>query len=106
MLLGDAIHSMTPYRGIGANIALKDAVRLCRALTAANFGQRQLLGAIHAYETDVIDYGFRAVRTSLQAMEQAMPQSRIRLALSRTFLRTVNRAPPLKQRMFGAMTRE
>ena len=30
-LLGDAIHAMTPYRGIGANIALKDAVRLCRA---------------------------------------------------------------------------
>ena len=27
--LGDAIHSMTPYRGIGANVALKDAVRLC-----------------------------------------------------------------------------
>ena len=29
-LLGDAIHAMTPYRGIGANMALKDAVRLCR----------------------------------------------------------------------------
>src|SRR5262249_61579768 len=32
-LLGDAIHSMTPYRGIGANVALKDAMRLCHALT-------------------------------------------------------------------------
>ena len=27
-LIGDAIHAMTPYRGIGANIALKDAVGL------------------------------------------------------------------------------
>src|SRR5262249_60689018 len=27
-LLGDAIHSMTPYRGIGANVAIKDAARL------------------------------------------------------------------------------
>ena len=37
-LLGDAIHSMTPYRGIGANVALKDAVRLKRALVAAHRG--------------------------------------------------------------------
>ncbi|MGO9396612.1 MAG: hypothetical protein ACLP19_02050 [Xanthobacteraceae bacterium] len=98
MLLDDAIHSMTAYRGIGANIALKGAVRLCRALTAANFGQRPLLDAIHAYETDVIDYGLSGgahilASHSLQAMEQAMPESRIRLALSRAFLRTVNRVP-------------
>ena len=31
-LLGDAIHSMTPYRGIGANVALRDAALLCRQL--------------------------------------------------------------------------
>jgi salicylate hydroxylase len=102
-LLGDAIHSMTPYRGIGANVALKDAVRLCRALTAANSGQRQLLEALHAYETEMIDYGFRAVRASREAMRQAMPDSRLRLALSRAFLRTANHMPPLKQRMFGGM---
>jgi 2-polyprenyl-6-methoxyphenol hydroxylase-like FAD-dependent oxidoreductase len=34
-VLGDAIHSMTPYRGIGANVALKDAVRSeCRFSSA------------------------------------------------------------------------
>jgi 2-polyprenyl-6-methoxyphenol hydroxylase-like FAD-dependent oxidoreductase len=62
-LLGDAIHSMTPYRGIGANVALKDAMRLCDALTAASRGQRLVLEAIHDYEAGMIDYGFRAVRT-------------------------------------------
>jgi salicylate hydroxylase len=102
-LLGDAIHAMTPYRGIGANMALKDAVRLCTALTAAHAGRRALIEALHAYETEMIDYGFRAVRLSLEAMQRAMPDGRLRLAVSRGFLRTVNRVPPLKLRMFRAM---
>jgi 2-polyprenyl-6-methoxyphenol hydroxylase-like FAD-dependent oxidoreductase len=102
-LLGDAIHAMTPYRGIGANIALKDAVRLRRALTAANAGEHPLLDALHAYETEMIDYGFRAVRASLEAMHRAMPDSRLRLALSRAFLRTANHVPSLRQRMFRGM---
>lgn len=102
-LLGDAIHSMTPYRGIGANVALKDALRLRRALQAANRGEQPLLEALHAYETEMIAYGFRAVRTSLQAMQQAMPDSHMRLALSRAFLWTVDRVPPLKHRMFRAL---
>ena len=38
-LLGDAIHSMTPYRGIGANIALQDAALLCAKLTEAAHGR-------------------------------------------------------------------
>jgi 2-polyprenyl-6-methoxyphenol hydroxylase-like FAD-dependent oxidoreductase len=102
-LLGDAIHAMTPYRGIGANMALKDAVRLCGALTAASAGRRPLIEALHAYETEMIDYGFRAVRMSLEAMERAMTDSRLRLAVSRAFLRTVNSVPSLKRRMFRAM---
>src|SRR5271169_3636964 len=61
-LLGDAIHSMTPYRGIGANVAIKDAARLKRALVAAHRGERDLVEAIHDYETGMLDYGFRAVR--------------------------------------------
>ena len=37
---------MTPYRGIGANIALKDAVRLRDALAAVDRGERKLIDAI------------------------------------------------------------
>jgi salicylate hydroxylase len=105
-LLGDAIHAMTPYRGIGANVALKDAMRLCRALTAASRGERPVLEAIHDYETAMIDYGFRAVRTSLHAMNQAIVDSRLKSMLSRTALRIFNRVPPLKKMMFERMGEE
>ena len=99
-LLGDAIHSMTPYRGIGANVALKDAGRLCRALTAANRGYRPVLHAIHGYEAEMLDYGFRAVRGSLRAMEQAIPNNGLRLFVSRTLFRIVDRVPLFKRWMF------
>jgi 2-polyprenyl-6-methoxyphenol hydroxylase-like FAD-dependent oxidoreductase len=97
---------MTPYRGIGANVALKDAMRLCHTLTGASRGQRPVLEAIHDYETGMIDYGFRAVRTSLDAMNQAIVENRLRAMLSRMALRFINRVPPLKRRMFERMGEE
>jgi 2-polyprenyl-6-methoxyphenol hydroxylase-like FAD-dependent oxidoreductase len=105
-LLGDAIHAMTPYRGIGANVALKDAMYLCRALAAANRNERPVLEAIHDYETAMVDYGFRAVRTSLQAMNQAIVDNAVKSRLSRLALRVVNRVPPLKRRVFARMGEE
>lgn len=102
-LLGDAIHSMTPYRGIGANVALKDARQLRNALVAAAHGERPLLDAIHDYETDMVEYGFRAVRNSLNAMNQAMIEGHGRSVLSRAALRLINRAPALKRRMFSRL---
>jgi 2-polyprenyl-6-methoxyphenol hydroxylase-like FAD-dependent oxidoreductase len=105
-LLGDAIHSMTPYRGIGANVALKDAMRLRGALAAAAGGGRPLLDAIHDYETDMAAYGFRAVRTSLHAMNQAMIENPARLMLSRAALRTINRIPAFRRWMFRRMGEE
>jgi len=105
-LLGDAIHAMTPYRGIGANVALKDAVRLCRALTMANHAERPVIDAIRDYETDMIDYGFRAVQTSLHAMNQAVMEDPVQLMLSRAFLRLINCFPPLKRRVFNRIGQE
>lgn len=102
-LLGDAIHAMTPYRGIGANVALKDAVRLSRALTAADRGDSPLLDALHGYEAEMRDYGFRAVRGSLRAMQQAIPENGVRLFMSRTLFRLVDRVPLFKRWMFRGM---
>jgi salicylate hydroxylase len=100
-LIGDAIHAMTPYRGIGANIALKDAVRLRDALVAADRGERPLIDAIRAYEAGMIDYGFKAVRTSLRAMEQTTSDNVMGRIVSRAAFRAIDRLPPVK-RWFAA----
>jgi 2-polyprenyl-6-methoxyphenol hydroxylase-like FAD-dependent oxidoreductase len=105
-LIGDAIHSMTPYRGIGANIALKDAVRLRDALVAAQHNEAPLLDAIGGYEAAMRGYGFKAVRNSLQAMQQTTGQGPIAMALSRSAFRVINHLPPLKRRMVRRMSEE
>ncbi|WP_433525508.1 FAD-dependent oxidoreductase [Nocardia pseudovaccinii] len=60
-LLGDAIHAMSPAAGSGACTALRDAARLTIALTEARAGG-DLIAALRAYETEMIGYGFAAVR--------------------------------------------
>jgi 2-polyprenyl-6-methoxyphenol hydroxylase-like FAD-dependent oxidoreductase len=105
-LLGDAIHSMTPYRGIGANVAIKDAARLKHALVAAHNGERNILEAIHDYETGMLDYGFRAVRNSLKAMHQTVTDSRPALTISRLTLRAINALPPVKRVVASRMGEE
>jgi 2-polyprenyl-6-methoxyphenol hydroxylase-like FAD-dependent oxidoreductase len=67
-LIGDAIHTMTPGRGVGANTALRDARLLCHNLTAARDGKLPLLTAIRDYETQMIGYGFDAVKKSRKQM--------------------------------------
>ncbi|MBV8836544.1 MAG: FAD-dependent monooxygenase [Alphaproteobacteria bacterium] len=105
-LLGDAIHAMTPYRGIGANVALKDAMRLCNALVAARDGEKPLLDAIESYETEMRRYGFAAVKGSLLAMRQATSRNELGRSVSRLMMRTVDRLPPVKRRMTRRMGSE
>ena len=53
-LLGDAIHTMTPGRGVGANTALRDALQLCRKLVDVRDGRAELLAAVRGYEATMI----------------------------------------------------
>ena len=69
-LLGDALHNMTPFRGIGTNTALRDAAALRQALVAVARGQGDIIEALAAYERDMIEYGFAAVQTSLNDMKR------------------------------------
>jgi 2-polyprenyl-6-methoxyphenol hydroxylase-like FAD-dependent oxidoreductase len=63
-LLGDAIHTMSPGRGDGANIALKDAQMLVRALQRAASGTASLASATGGYQAGMLSYGFQAVADS------------------------------------------
>lgn len=70
-LLGDAIHAMSPASGSGACTALRDAANLTHALTTAN---GDLPTALRDYETEMIDYGFTAVRTGATNGHQFLGQ--------------------------------
>jgi hypothetical protein len=72
----------------------------------ADRGERPVIDAIRDYETEMINYGFRAVQTSLHAMNQAVMEGGIQSMLSRAVLRIINRVPPLKRQMFHRMGEE
>jgi len=98
-VLGDAIHNMTPMAGVGANTALRDADLLRRKLAEVSAGEIGLLPALHAYEQQMLDYGFAAVKQSLRSARQAGSANRLARVAFRTTLRTVNAVPPLRRRM-------
>ncbi|TDD60962.1 FAD-dependent monooxygenase [Kribbella antibiotica] len=107
-LIGDAIHTMTPGRGVGANTALRDAVNLCRQLVEVRDGRSELISAVYEYEAKMIEYGFDAVVKSRAQMTSDDPMhkpviGRLALAGMRTAMRTVNHLPPVKRRMRESM---
>jgi hypothetical protein len=74
---------------------------LCQTLTAADRGERPLLTAIHDYEATMIDYGFKAVRSSLQAAEMTHSDSAVGRVFGNAMFRVVNALPSVKARMFA-----
>jgi 2-polyprenyl-6-methoxyphenol hydroxylase-like FAD-dependent oxidoreductase len=98
-LLGDALHNMTPYRGIGANTALRDAASLRDALRDVNNGTRELLPALSQYEREMIDYGFAAVRASLSSMRRLHAKSRVSRFATKTIFHLLDSAPRLQRLM-------
>lgn len=71
-LLGDAIHSMTYFRGQGATTAIHDASLLSSAITSYLEGETDLDPAIAQYEREMLASGFEAVRQSMNACERAL----------------------------------
>jgi 2-polyprenyl-6-methoxyphenol hydroxylase-like FAD-dependent oxidoreductase len=109
-LLGDAIHTMTPGRGVGANTALRDAALLSLQLEAVRDGNKTVIQAIREYEAEIIRYGFEAVRESRKQMDsRALIHKpivgRAVLALNRLGMRMANSVAPIKRRMAEAQAR-
>jgi 2-polyprenyl-6-methoxyphenol hydroxylase-like FAD-dependent oxidoreductase len=100
-LLGDALHNMPPYRGVGANVALWDAALLRETIVAADRGDQPLLAALANYERQMIDHGFRFVRVSLDNTARFHSESAIKRALTKALFRIMDHAPPLRAAMTG-----
>ena len=98
-LLGDALHNMTPFRGVGANTALRDAVLLRDVLASVDTGKRDLLAGFTDYERNMINYGFAAVRASLANMKRVHATSAVRRLATRAFFRVADISPFLRRRV-------
>ena len=64
-LLGDAIHTMSPGRGEGANVALRDAQLLHYTLVDVATNGASLAQAKAQYQREMLRYGFEAVSAAL-----------------------------------------
>jgi 2-polyprenyl-6-methoxyphenol hydroxylase-like FAD-dependent oxidoreductase len=69
-LLGDAIHTMPPFGGVGANTALRDSATLARELRSAARGEQSLVDAVAGYERVMLPRGFDTVDSSLRLAAQ------------------------------------
>jgi 2-polyprenyl-6-methoxyphenol hydroxylase-like FAD-dependent oxidoreductase len=103
-LLGDAVHTMTPGRGVGANTALRDAALLSKRLVEVENGRKPLIEALHEYELEMLTYSKDAVLESRKQMDARSIShkpvlGRMQLAVARAGMRLVNSVPLLKRKM-------
>ncbi|MEU6024079.1 FAD-dependent monooxygenase [Micromonospora sp. NPDC047134] len=104
-LLGDAIHTMTPGRGVGANTALRDANLLRRQLMLAAAGEKSLTQAVADYEAAMVPYGFARVADSLARSGTSGDDrmykpvfGRVALLGARGYFRVTSRVPRLRRK--------
>jgi 2-polyprenyl-6-methoxyphenol hydroxylase-like FAD-dependent oxidoreductase len=75
-LLGDPVHNMTPFRGMDANMAVRDAAALREAPVSIAQRREDRMAALRGYEHEMIEQGFAAVDVSLAEMAACMPVRR------------------------------
>ncbi len=100
-LPGDAIHSMTPAAGVGANTALRDAQNLTGLLTEANRNGTSLIDAIGTYEAKMRPYANAAVALSRQIAEGAASCSYVQRIAFRMILLLAQNIPFVMRATIG-----
>jgi 2-polyprenyl-6-methoxyphenol hydroxylase-like FAD-dependent oxidoreductase len=103
-LLGDAIHTMTPGKGAGANTALRDAALLLKGLVEVSRGEKPPVQAFHEYESEMLRYSSKLVLESRKQMNEndAIHKPMIgglQLGAMRTAMRVIDSVPMLKRRV-------
>jgi 2-polyprenyl-6-methoxyphenol hydroxylase-like FAD-dependent oxidoreductase len=109
-LLGDAIHTMTPGKGAGANTALRDAVLLLKRLLEVSRGEKPPLQAFHEYESEMLQYSSKLVLESRQQMNEKDAIHKpiiggLQLSVIRAAMRVVDSVPMLKRRVTDKVKR-
>lgn len=104
-LIGDAIHTMTPGLGVGANTALRDA-----QILGDNLIRMSALDAVADYERQMHGYAWEAVVKSRErfngnSLAYKPVIGRAGLAMMRTGMRFVNHVRPLKRKVLAAEIR-
>jgi 2-polyprenyl-6-methoxyphenol hydroxylase-like FAD-dependent oxidoreductase len=100
-LLGDAAHNMTPFRGMGANMALRDAAALREALVDIAEGRTTRTERLANYEREMIEQGFAAVNASAAEMRRLHARSPVSRLLTKLVFRTVDTVKPLQKLFRG-----
>jgi 2-polyprenyl-6-methoxyphenol hydroxylase-like FAD-dependent oxidoreductase len=87
VLLGDAVHPMTPGRGMGANQALTDAGNLVELLTAARFEgdvltDNELDDLVREFDAEMYPRAFKMVKASEDMMGMDLTRTSGRLLMT------------------------
>ena len=96
VLLGDAAHPMSPFRGEGANMAMADALSFVDILSRAEGSQ--LEQALACYEREMLTRTQKAVLESRKAAGEMHSRHWLTQALLRGKLQFAHRLLPLVQK--------
>ncbi len=111
-LVGDAVHTMTPGLGVGANTALLDAKILAANLVRAAGGGMSVVEAVADYEKQMHSYAWQRVDKSLErfnaddAVYKGGWRGSLATMMMRGGMRLVNALPPLKRKVAEDITKE